>query len=677
MLRENGVSASPDAIDYPCRALTGPPITVKVFGKLQVTVAAEPVKISGRAATLLTYLALEGGPLHRTTAAQLLWPRAGAQGLRNLRVELTALRRQGIELSPNRSSSLSLQAVTELDDLQQRKVKDQTHLVAALTHPLQNFNDLGNPVLASWVRHQRQRLTQTVKQLSGSRVLPQAPLPLVLPSDQPLTQWLAERVLPEFQSFIRGTRHPQLAVYVGRPGSGRRESLEIVLARLGLTPVEITASAGLDSLRALLLVNLRAALKVGVPQEVRPLPLEQEPQTSDLAELVPLLMQAGPLAVVVRSAEHLSKEAGQLIDLLLGLARSLLVVAVTTPAGQTRLEQVLGHHDQPGWFHIIHVPALTPESLPAQDIGASSISGELDAEARFEIIRQTEGFLGAVRCQPPISAPVRGRLGQRLQRILRAEIAAALGPDLAYVQTLALLPGPFSEATALGTLGQVGLETSRAAQLLKDTLQTGILERVDSVLTVRLPEVQVRLPDAARLLCFRSELQRAALAGSLDAGDRHRLKYPSCTVPTVVQASGANCTLTPSAILPNILQPHETVQLPGGYVLLARACGWTLLRLGAADHAVPRLELHFAVPATAQHWQLRLYLQDLPHHEEPSIHILNGAGSLSRQASTIPWPQALTPGGWALAEGTLQGRHLVLSVQATNLILHLERPEFA
>ncbi len=645
-----------------------------MFGKLQVTVAEQPIKLSGRAATLLTYLTLEGGQLHRTTAAQLLWPAAGAQGLRNLRVELTALRRQGIELSPNRSSSLSVQAVTELDDLRQRRSAEQAHLMAALTHPLQNFNDLGNPVLAAWARHQRQRLAQAVEQLSGTRVLPQAPAPPLRSSDQPVVQWLAERVAPEFESFTHGARHPQLAVYVGRPGSGRRESLGMVLARLGLTPLELTATASLDSWRSLLLVNLKAALKTEVPH-LRPLHPEQEPQTNDLSGLVPLLMQAGPVAVVVHSAEHWSKETVQLIDLLLGLPRPLLVVAVTTPAGQARLEKALGHHDQPGWFHIIHVPALTPESLPVQGVESASAPEGQEQEARFETIRQTEGFLGAVRCQPPTPTTMRGRLGQRLQRMLRAEVAAALGTDLAHLQTLALLPGPFSEATALGTLGQGGLGTTQAAQVLKDALQTGILERVDSVLTVRLPEMQIRLPDAARLLCFRSELQRAALAGSLDAGDRHRLKHPSCTVPTAVRPSELELTLRASAIRPRVLEPHETVHLPGGYVLLARASGWTVLRLGAADHAVPRLELHFAVPASAQRWQLRLCLQN-PHHEDPGIHILSGAGTPSGQVSAAPWPQALAPGQWVLAEGALRDQHLVLSVQATNVILHLGRPEF-
>lgn len=653
-------------------------MTVKLFGQLQITVDGKRVKLSGRAVTLLTYLALEGRALHRTTAAQLLWPEAGPQGLRNLRVELTALRRQGIELCPNRASSLRLDALTELDDLQKRSSEGPGALVAALAQPLQTFNDHGNPVLAAWVQQQRQRLTQAVEQLSGAPARPQAE-PAVA-ADQHLVQWLAQRVLPEFQSFVHDVRHPQLALYVGRPGSGRREALELVLAQLGLNQIEISAADRLNDLRSLLLIHLKAACQDGAPPNTHRMVPDPAAQTPDLAELVPLLLQAGPLALVVRHAERLSREAARLIDLLMGLNRPLLLVAITTPAGQVPLEELLGHHDQPGWFHVIHAPALTPESLPVGGLQLAPGTDRPDSDTRFEIIRQTEGFLGAIRCQLPVSSSLRGRLGQRLQRTLRAEVTTGLGSDLTHLERLALLPGPFSEAVARDTLGRAGLDPGGTTRLLQRALQAGILERVDSVLSVQMPGAHLRLPDAAPLLCFRSELQRAALAGSLDAGERHRLKRPGCPLPTVVHAAGPGVAVSALTVSPTLLEPHVSTPLPGGYVLLTRTGGWSLLRLGAADHAVPRLELHFAVPSGAQHWQLRLRLQCWTPlaPADPGLHVLSGVSATSREVTAAPWPQPLEPGRWIQARGSLQGQPLPfgLSVQATNLIAHFEHPEF-
>ncbi|MFC4454792.1 hypothetical protein [Deinococcus sonorensis] len=651
-------------------------MSVKVFGKLEVLVGGEPVKLSARAVTLLTYLALEGGRIHRTTAAQLLWSEAGPQGLRNLRVELTALRRLGIELSPNRSSSLSLHALTELDDLQQRSGQARARLAATLTQPLLNFNDHGNPALGAWARRQRHHLTRAVEQLVSAATsgAAQPSAPLGVPADRHLVQWIADRILPELQSFVQGARHPQLALYVGRSGSGRRESLDLALTRLGLTQVEVTASASLDSMQLLLRANLMKALHQTEPQDVPQRVHRHGAEPSELSELTQLLMKAGPLAIVVHAGERLSLETTQLIDLMLGLARPLLVVVVATSAGRSQLEDLLSHHDQPGWFQVIAVPTLTPESLPAR-FGEDAASGSLDSDDRFEIIRQSEGFLAAIRCQLPSSASVRGRLGQRLHRTLHAELAVVLGADLEYLQVLALLPGPFSEVTALGTLSQAGLEIGRARWLLRHALQACILEHVDSVIAVRMPQRQVRLPDDARLLWFHSELQRAALAGSLDAGERHRLKPSVCTLPTVVEPSGPGITLTPSTTAPALVERHDSTLLPGGYVLLTRAGGWTVQRLGAAGHAVPRLELHFAAPAAARRWQFLVQLQRRTG-AEPGVQVLNGAGQLFQQVRAEPWLQPLEPGGWMQAEGALRDQRLILAVQATDLILHLERPTF-
>jgi hypothetical protein len=87
--------------------------------------------------------------------------------------------------------------------------------------------------------------------------------------------------------------------------------------------------------------------------------------------------------------------------------------------------------------------------------------------------------------------------------------------------------------------------------------------------------------------------------------------------------------------------------------------------------------LRFTVPAAAQRWQLRLRLQRITSREEVNIYILNGASSSPRQMNIKPWSRPMEVGEWVLAEGILMEGHLILSMQASNLILHLEQPEFS
>lgn len=640
--------------------------------------------MSGRAATLLTYLALEETPLHRSAAAQLLWPSAGIQALRNLRVELTALRRQGIELSPNRSPFLRLDSQTELDALAAAPSADAcSTLAATLGRPLLDFNDLGNAVLATWARRQRQRLSKVAQvpatyrtahcsghpQSSGTEAAAdadsanrRAPPDTPGAADRGLVEWLAAHVLPDIQAFVRtASAQPQLLLYVGRPGSGRRESLERLVPQLGLAKIEVTAGPSLDDLLTALEVNMVATL--GEPASL--------PDLAGLSRVGRMIMKAGPLAIVLRDAERLGTDSVRLIDFLMGLSHPLLVIAMTTPAGQFHLEGLLGHHDQPGWFRVLHAPALTPESLNA---------AAQDGDSRFEAIRQTEGFLAAIRCQLPTSSSARGRLGQDLKRMLRAEAAVALGDGVEFMQILALLPGPFTEATAQGTLSPHGLESPRARRLLRRALQAGILERVDSVLAVQMPEMHLRLPDAAPLLWFCSELQRAALAGSLDADVRQNLKRRLCLLPLSAQPDGPEVTLTSAESVPQLSGPTSTRSLPGGYVLLARDDGWTVMRLGAANHAVPRLELNFTPAATARHWQLQLRVQRLEQRPEDSgVHLLkcDSAGHDRRTLDVRPWSPPLEQGQWLQARGEVSGRNLCVSVHASDVILHLGRPQFS
>ena len=73
---------------------------------------------------------------------------------------------------------------------------------------------------------------------------------------------------------------------------------------------------------------------------------------------------------------------------------------------------------------------------------------------------------------------------------------------------------------AQGILSESGVGSSQVHALLKRAVQVGVLDRVDSVVTIQMPQMHARLLDTTPLLCFRSELQRAALASSLGASAR-------------------------------------------------------------------------------------------------------------------------------------------------------------
>lgn len=630
-----------------------PEVQLNVFGPLRITLGGRLLKPSGRAATLLTYLALERAPLHRMAAARLLWPQAGKAGLQNLRVELSVLRRQGIDLSPHRAPHLTLRAVLA------------PAAPGQADEPLADFNDHGNPLLRDWAAQQRLRL----RHQGAGPGLPTTSLPAANAEAGPLA-WLASQLRARLEPVMAAARQrPQLLVYVGRQASGRRESLRRLLPDLGFSVVELTAGPSSDEMLPSLLLNLCPLLEGGARQDAEA--LLHTPPESMLAQLGRLLRSVrSPLAVVVHCAERFSAQSIGMLDFLMDLPRPLLTVAVTTPAGAEGLELLLSAHARPGQVHVAAVPLLSTESF------ADPASDQPGAFAQHaERVRQSEGWLAAAS-SPELQAPLSGlraRLNADVKRILRAEVSAA-GLALPAFRVLAAVPSPFSESTALKLLTGGGRSEAEAHAILEAGLASGVLERVADVVEVSLPQVTARVPDGLYPLAFTSELQRAALAAGLDPSERTSLRQLAGPLPLSRPRLSGVLEARPAA-LPATLRRAQTHRLPGGFLLLPAEDGFSVMRLGAPGHAAPTLYVQLGAPPETRGWQFDLQLQGLdPAAVRPAVHVVAPDTREREPAALLAWSSDLAPDTWYRVAGTLgaAGRpQLRLCVQGNDVLMHV------
>jgi len=84
-----------------------------LLGHVHFTRDGRNVVVSSKSAALLTYLVLERQAHHREHLAELLWDTADP--LRNLRVELARLKRDGVTTFPERQPMLHFACLTDLD----------------------------------------------------------------------------------------------------------------------------------------------------------------------------------------------------------------------------------------------------------------------------------------------------------------------------------------------------------------------------------------------------------------------------------------------------------------------------------------------------------------------------------------------------------------------------------
>lgn len=641
---------------------------------------------------MLTYLALEGPALHRTTVARLLWPQS--DGLASLRVELSKLRALGLDLSPRRAPLLRLEHRTDLQALEAALAGDaplpDDWLDGLRGAPLEGWDELLPPELRPWLAEQRGRLRVALSEvlrralaraqdagqtaISGEIRRRAAALgqPLDAPeavplSIDPLSGWLTDALRPDLdQAQEAAERAPHVLLYVGRPGSGRREALRTVLQEQAWPALHLDLVAHPGLLLTSLMLRLLPLLPAARQTDVLALLAQPLEPHETLQRLVPLLLEVGPLVLALHVSEMNPAASSDLLDFALNWPLPLLLVLIVTLGSEEAVRQQLGRHlDRVLVSRVPLFPATLPEDGPAgQDL--------------FQLVRHSEGWPAAARTllalPPPLSA--RPPLSDGLRALLLAEVRAVLPGRGAVLAALAGLPGPFSEDAAEKLLGNLGLLD--APELLRLALRAGVLERVPAVIEVTLPAAEVRPPDGDHPLAFRSELQRAALATTLDPARRAALRdarpalrFPALSAPVVLTA---HARPEPPRLRAG---PGRSVRLPGGYHLHLWASRLSVLRLGALGHQAPAVHLRYRPAPDATSWRVVFRVQDFRAESEgPPLSVLIGEGAAAEHFA----PQRLAGirGGWQELSGRLEppGAPLRLVVQADDLILHLSQVQF-
>ncbi|WP_221088835.1 hypothetical protein [Deinococcus aquaedulcis] len=654
------------------------PLVLSVLGSVHLLRGGERLAVSRKGLTLLAYLSLEAQPLHRETAAALLWPQKG--GLQNLRVELSALRRVGVSLGPARSALLQSALPTDLDLWEEALAPELDRWLGALgPAPLSGLDDSGHPALAAWLERQRAALHTRVRRALRRRLDQEPPARAdearrrlaslgwsldPAPEPAPTPPALDAALAPV---LARARHEVQALIYTGRAASGRGELLGSALRAAGWHAVGVTAVPSVAHLLASLVLQLREHLPPSLQTEADALLSSSAGPERDLVALCQLLLRLGqPVAFVLRGAESLTEDTARALGFMLNWPAPLLLALITTPQGERRVRAHLGSAAAPGRLTTAEHPPLSPAAV------AALLPAEC-ALAAVEVLRQSEGWWPAARAlaaTPDLG--VRRRLDPALRTLLFAELRAAL-PDPDRLAPLAALPAPFAQAQALTVLVQEGATPPEAEATLREALKGGLLERVPASFQAALAlDRPVRPLDGEQPLAFASELQRATLAGLLDASARTRLR---ASVPQPLALAGParpwpTHPLTLDLDVPPLHPEGGLRHLGFGYHLLQAPGGFTFLRCGLPEHHAPELALQVGPPpAPRWHWQLavRVLRRDPQAHHRPF--------ALRLQRPGEPAPEVLVPtlseGQWVQLSGTGEGFLLEVLCAGANVALQV------
>lgn len=647
--------------------------------------------------------------MHRETLARLLWPHAN--GLQNLRVELSSLRKQGIELGPTRSPVLSFAAQLDLHFWQQPP-QDPDSLLTQLKYvkglPLTELDPLGSPALERWLAEQQPKLAvqlQTALQACYHREIQANHNELALeigrtaatlgwtvsapPEKNQPFDWLAEQVRNEFNAALNlSHKSPHLLLYLGRHASGRRETLKSLTEQTGALTISIEATKSSSVLIASAAMQLRSNSNPEISSGANQLLLHPTEPEADLIRLGLLLERAEqPVIIQIFDASSLSTRVIPLLDYMMNWTFPVMLVLISTPSSEQTLLRLLGHHVHPKRLSFIHAPALVPGALPSSEEGST-------AEHSLEIIRQSEGWWPAAQMllQQPPPIQQRMRLQASLRQTLLAEITMTSREDQKYLAVLSALPMPFTELMAYQAL-QENLNEEQTRQIIDRAIYTGILERMPQAIDVQMPEHAVHLVDGRYPLTFTSELQRSALMGTVDvnlrATQRHkttRQQGGSAAVEVEVQPAVPRGTLLCRPSSSPVFYPGElekNISLPCGYRLLTGELRTVIMRLGAAGHDSPLLTLCYPSEHEQQPWNWRFSFRILKFQgKEEHFPLEVTAGQQPLHLPTELWQNGQAPtqspptkllkqAEWYLAWGSGTGKELLLRVWATNLTVEI------
>lgn len=549
-----------------------PEITLDVLGHVRVAWGERLLSLSLKAKALLAYLALEGGAQHREHLADLLWE--SANGLANLRVELAALRKQGLDLFPSRQALLSLHARLDLDAwLETGRTlggADPSGWLAALRGlPLSGLEDLGTPAFQEWVAARRWAILEQVEvalgevraeqlarghharaelvRLRGERLglhlpgtafgtaLPGSPSPPpgerpAPPPEEPgeepgLCGDLSFRGAAEAEVLRRVAARaergePQLVVLTARRGAGKRT---LISETFRDTPWQVVQVQG-DGPRSLVVAAVAQQLLRLLPSELHP-PLRAvlhggSSENEELAQLADSATRSGrPLVFVLHDLSGAGPALASAVRLVLDLPAPLLLVLCTASEyDRGRVTRGLGTLDLGRVHHLTLAPpslGATVQALRERWPGAER--GDLHAWAG-RLQQQSDGWLLHLRAlldNPPAEGR-RAPLPAPVQQALLAEMGG-WPPELAHaLPAWSLIYGGFDEDLASRL---AGLD---AALLLREAVARGLLSPASPVEEVHLPALTYRASDLVTRVTFGSEPLRTVLAATLDASQRRR-----------------------------------------------------------------------------------------------------------------------------------------------------------
>ncbi|OOV12452.1 hypothetical protein [Deinococcus sp. LM3] len=645
--------------------------------------------------------------------------------LQNLRVELSNLRRMGVDLGPSRAPLLSAQATTDLDAWEQQLDQDLSTWLGSLgERVLDGLDEPGNAGLTLWLGQQRQEIADRIEaalqrrfDIESGRAPSNAALIQTRAAQLGLNvtgragteralPWTAAAVAAPIQMALSlAQRQPHLLIYTGRHASGRQDTVSAVLTDAGWRHLAVTASRSPRHLLASLLLQLRLQLPPDLQEQTDALLGSLGNDEYDQLKLCQLLMRwRNPVALILTGAEALNAETAPMLEFMLNWPLQLLIVAVARPSAEGSIRQLFGQH----------VGIGRVSSVPAAELSSDAVASMCSAPDanHLEILRQSEGWLPAI---PFLAAEASGvsrrvRFSPPLLHLLLSDVHAATGHEPRHYARLAGLSRPFTEPQAVQILAEDGVTAAEIRTLLRIGLRSGILERVPAQLTVAASGVIVRALDGEQPLDFSSEQQRAALAGLLDGEVRRRLRTafgipiryaPGGQLWPVRISSGPCATPTGACIQESgaapdsLLEPESAHLLGCGFRLLQRGPLLTLMRLGLSDRAAPTVALTFpapsgppdgpehSIPDAVWRWSLDFRISvprelgsevpvavrvHLPGQSGPD---LLRPGLLSDDQSRAAPPPPLQAGQWYRMEGPGSGSSLEFICTAPDLLVQV------
>lgn len=704
-------------------------LRLNLLGAVNIEVAGRPLRVSRRGTRLIAFLTLSGRPQHRETCARLLWPQELA--LQNLRVELSNLRRLGVDLGPSRAPLLNAQATTDLDAWEQALNQDLSTWLAALGERLlDGLDEPSNPGLTIWLEQQRQELTKRIEatlqrrfELESVRSPGNAALILerathlgltlvdTVKPPQPLP-WIATAVAaPIHLALSHAQRQPHLLIYTGRYASGREDTVATVLTGAGWRHLAVTASRSPRHLLASVLLQLRLQLPPDLQEQTDTLLGSLGNDEYDQLKLCQLLMRwRHPVALILNGAEALNSETAPMLEFMLNWPLQLLIVAIARPSAEGSIRQLFGQH--------VGISRIT--SVPAAELNSNAVASLCQGPStttHLEILRQAEGWLPAVTFLANHGGGLerRVRFSPHLRHLLLSDVHAGTGYEPRSYARLAGLNGPFTETQAAQVLAENGVTPAEVSNMLRVGLRSGLLERVPVQLTVSTSGAVMRTADGERPLDFTSEQQRAALAGLLDGDERWHLRtifspqtlyapggqlWPvriSCgPCPTLTESSNQE----PSAAPNELLEPESAYFLGCGFRLLRRGPLLTLMRLGMPGHTAPAAALTFPathtypdgteqpLPRAIWRWSLDFKIsvpRDLDGEVPVAVRVqlpgqlgpdLLRPGLLNSNQKSAGPPPTLQAGQWYQMEGPGTGSSLEFICTSPDLLVQVTDVQF-